>query len=379
MPFLENRKAVMRKSIAILGIRGIPAAHGGFETFAEYLSLYLAEREWDVTVYCQEDDGAQDIHEDVWRGVRRIFVPTKRSGALGTVEFDWKSIRHAAKERHPLVLTLGYNTASFCAFYKLSGVKNVINMDGIEWMRDKWKPHERAWLWLNERIGCLIGDHLVADHPQIKEHLKTRVSEEKITMIPYGARPVESADASCLDQYGLEPGRFLCVIARPEPENSVLEVVQAFSRKPRGIKLLMLGKYDASANGFHAQVLSAASDEVIFPGAIYDKRVVDSIRFYSLAYIHGHRVGGTNPSLVEALGAKSAVVAHDNRFNRWVAGDGAIYFDSVDSCERVLESITSDSDLSKRLKAESWRRFNSEFTWGHVLAQYESLLIKFSR
>jgi glycosyltransferase involved in cell wall biosynthesis len=368
----------MRKSVAILGIRGVPAAHGGFETFAEYLALYLAENGWEVTVYCQEDGGGNDVHDDVWRGVRRVFIPTHRSGAVGTVEFDWKSIRHAAGMRHPLVLTLGYNTASFCLRYKLRGVKNVINMDGIEWMRDKWKPHERAWLWLNERIGCLIGDHLVADHPQIKEHLETRVSSQKITMIPYGARPVLSADAACLSQYGVESQRFFCVIARPEPENSVLEVVQAFSRQRRGMKLLMLGKYDAAANDFHAQVISAASDEVIFPGAVYDKEIVDAIRFHSLAYIHGHRVGGTNPSLVEALGAKSAVVAHNNRFNRWVAGDGAVYFDSVDSCEELLQSIIDDSNLVARLKEESWNRFNSEFTWDHVLKQYEELLMKFS-
>lgn len=365
----------MGRSVAILGTRGVPAAHGGFETFAEYLALYLSARGWVVTVYCQKDGGSGQAFEDVWEGVRRVFIPTQRSGAMGTIEFDWKSIRHAAAERHPLVLTLGYNTASFCFLYKFRGVRNVINMDGIEWMRDKWKPHERAWLWLNERIGCLIGDHLVADHPQIKEHLKTRVSAQKITMIPYGARPVLSADAKCLSQYGVEPKRFFCVIARPEPENSVLEVVQAFSKRRRGMKLLMLGKYDGVANDFHAQVLSAASDEVIFPGAIYDKSIVDAIRFHSLAYIHGHRVGGTNPSLVEALGAKSAVIAHDNRFNRWVAGDGAVYFDSVDSCESVLQAIIDDADLVERLKEASWNRFNSEFTWDHVLGQYENLLV----
>lgn len=366
----------MERSVAILGTRGVPAAHGGFETFAEYLSVYLSARGWRVTVYCQQDDGLGEVSEDVWEGVRRVFIPTQRSGAMGTIEFDWKSIRHAAAENHPLVLTLGYNTASFCLLYKFRNIKNVINMDGIEWKRDKWKPHERAWLWLNERIGCLVGDHLVADHPQIKEHLKTRVSSEKITMIPYGARPVLDADAACLSKYGVEPQRFFCVIARPEPENSVLEVVQAFSKRRRGMKLLMLGKYDASASDFHAQVLAAASDEVVFPGAIYDKATVDAIRFHSLAYIHGHRVGGTNPSLVEALGAKSAVVAHDNRFNRWVAGSGAVYFDSVDSCERVLQSVIEDSSLVERLKEESWRRFNSEFTWDHVLGQYEELLVK---
>lgn len=368
----------MKKSVAILGTRGVPAQHGGFETFAEYLSLYLAERGWAVTVYCQKDSATGEVTEDAWCGVRRVFITTSRKGAVGTIEFDWKSVLHVVKGEHPLVLTLGYNTAVFCTLYKPKPINNIINMDGIEWRRDKWKAHERAWLWLNERLGCMLGNHLVADHPQIKNHLETRVSASKVTMIPYGARPVESADVSWLERYGVEAGRYFCVIARPERENSVLEIVEAFSRKQRGFKLLMLGKYDGAANKFHAQVLAKASDEVIFPGAIYDKSVVDAIRFYCLAYIHGHRVGGTNPSLVEALGAKSAVVAHDNEFNRWVAGDGAVYFSSVDTCERVLESVMTDAVVVAKLREASWRRFNAEFTWPHILAQYEALLSEFA-
>ena len=361
--------------IAILGTRGVPAQHGGFETFAEYLSLYLVSKGWDVTVYCQEDSASSEIKDDIWFGVKRVFIPVSRSGAGGTIEFDWKSVFHVIRSKHRLVLTLGYNTAAFCLPYRLFGVDNVINMDGIEWMRDKWQPHERAWLWLNERIGCMVGNHLVADHPQIQTHLETRVSNRKITMIPYGARPVESADVGLLDRYGLQAGRFVSVIARPEPENSVLEVVQAFSRKKRGVKLVMLGNYSAEKNAFHRSVLDAASDEVLFPGAIYEKAVVDAIRVYSRVYVHGHRVGGTNPSLIEALGARSAVLAHDNRFNRWVVGDGARYFSDVDSCETQLEFLLKEDGAILTMKDASWERFCENFTWDIVLRQYEELLL----
>ncbi|MDP3842559.1 MAG: DUF1972 domain-containing protein, partial [Oxalobacteraceae bacterium] len=115
-------------------------------------------------------------------------------------------------------------------------------MDGIEWKRDKWRFYERGWLWFNERFGCLIGDHLVADHPEIKNHLATRVSRDKITMIPYGAPEILEADASLLHSIGVAPGRYAVVIARPEPENSVLDIVRAFSRKRQGCKLVMLGR-----------------------------------------------------------------------------------------------------------------------------------------
>src|SRR3546814_15753467 len=110
-------------------------------------------------------------------------------------------------------------------------------MDGLEWKRDKWSCPARSWLWLNERAGCYLGNRLIADHPEIENHLATRVPRSKITMIPYGADSVVSADVTALSQYGLEPDGFAVVIARPEPENSILEIVRAFSAKRRGMKI----------------------------------------------------------------------------------------------------------------------------------------------
>ena len=168
------------------------------------------------------------------------------------------------------------------------------------------------WLYLNERAGCWLGNHLIADHPEIKAHLTTRVADAKITMIPYGADRIDNPDSGVLAQYGLQPGGYAMVIARPEPENSILETVAAFSRKPRGMKLVVLGQYDPQKMLYHKQVRDAASDEVLFPGAIYEKATVSALRFHSAIYAHGHQVGGTNPSLVEAMGAGSAVLAHGN-------------------------------------------------------------------
>jgi glycosyltransferase involved in cell wall biosynthesis len=327
------------RRLSILGCRGIPAAHGGFETFAEYLALHLQRRGWEVTVYCQVD-GEGGISEDEWRGVRRVIVPVRRSGPLGTIVFDWKCIRHAAREQG-LVLTLGYNTAVFSAWLRMKGVTNLINMDGIEWRRAKWPWLVRVWFWMNERLGCWLGNHLVADNPGIEAHLATRVSRENITMIPYGAPRIDGADAALLAPYGLVPGRFATLIARAEPENSILEVVRAFSRRERGIKLVVLGKYDRG-HAYQRRVLEAASDEVVFPGAVYDKAVLAALRFHSLFYVHGHQVGGTNPSLVEALGAGNAVLAYDNVFNRWVAGEAAVYFRGEDECAQWIDRLAAE-------------------------------------
>jgi hypothetical protein len=365
---------MLKKTLRILGIRGIPAAHGGFETFAEYLSLYLVEQGWRVIVYCQEE-GRGEVSHDTWRGVERVRIPVSQEGPSGTIVFDWKTVVDASKHRD-LCLTLGYNTAVFCAMLKIRGITNVINMDGIEWARAKWSRPAKAWFWMNERAGCWLGDHLVADHPEIKQHLSTRVSADKITTIAYGAEHLVDVSEEPVRRLGLQPGRYLSLVARPEPENSILEVVSGFSAKRRGFQLAVLGSY-SEANAYHARVRAAASDEVRFLGAIYDKPVINSIRFHSMAYVHGHQVGGTNPSLVEALGASNAILAHENRFNRWVAGSGARYFSDAESFSGLLNEIQADHSCLERMRTSSALRFLSGLTWPQILSEYEHLLDNF--
>lgn len=360
-----------RPCLRILGTRGVPAAHGGFETFAEHLSLYLVERGWHVIVYCQ-DGGSGSLAEDEWRGVERIHIPVPHDGPKGTIVFDWKSTMHAAQHRD-LCLTLGYNTAVFCSLLRLKGIPNAINMDGIEWSRAKWGPIAKTWFWLNDWAGCWLGNRLVADHPSIQRHLETRVSGAKVTMIPYGADQVREADESVVKSLGVRPHNYLTVIARPEPENSLLEIVEGFSAKLRGTDLVVLGNYQTT-HPYHAAVMRAASSEVRFVGAIYDKTVVQALRFFSTAYVHGHQVGGTNPSLVEALGAGNPVIAHDNRFNRWVAGDGACYFSDAGSFAALLDKLLSNTSALQIQRAASIQRFEATFTWERILQQYESLL-----
>ncbi|MEW5838453.1 MAG: DUF1972 domain-containing protein [Pseudomonadota bacterium] len=363
------------KKLIITGIRGIPAAHGGFETFAENLAVFLTRQGWSVDVYCQEQKNKHpDIFETEWCGVRRIHIPVKGEGAKATVIFDLLCAQHASK-RSGLVLTLGYNTAIFNLLFRVRGLRNIINMDGIEWKRSKWRWHERFWLYLNERAGCLIGHHLIADHPEIAKHLTTRVNDSKISMIPYGARRVIQADNALISGFGLRPEKYALVIARPEPENSILEIVEAFSSKPRDIQLVVLGKYDTK-NPYHAKVMRAASSEVKFVGAVYEHATLDALRFFSALYIHGHTVGGTNPSLIEALGAGQPVLAHDNPFNRWVAGHDAVFFNDAASCSLALDDLFSNPERLRHMSSRSRDRYDEAFTWDGILRQYEELLLE---
>jgi glycosyltransferase involved in cell wall biosynthesis len=355
--------------VQILGTRGIPASHGGFETFAEDFSLYLADQGHIVSVYCQVDNGK--FRKDVWNRIHRILIPVQ-PGVRGTISFDCQSVWHSAK-RPGIVLTLGYNTAMLSLLYRLRGRRSVMNMDGIEWKRQKWSTVQRAWLWLNERCGAAFANHLVADHPKIAEHLQRHTSASKITTIPYGADALLDIDPSPLSRYGLTGKGYYLLIARAEPENSTLEIVQAYSRRHRQFPLVILGTF-YETNPYHCSVKRSARGDVRFVGAIYEKTIVRALRYYARAYVHGHQVGGTNPSLVEALAAGNAVIAHDNHFNRWVAGPGATFFRDKDEAAKVFDSVENDASLLVAMEAASREHHTDLFTQQYVLPAYEKLL-----
>ena len=358
--------------LRILGTRGIPAAHGGFETFAERLALHLVARGWNVTVYCQVTGVGAPVEDD-WRGVRRVLIPVETPGAPGTAVFDWRATLHASR-RAGAALVLGYNTAAFCALLRLRGLPTVINMDGIEWRRAKWSVPMKGWFWLNERLGCRLAHRLVADNPGIADHLATRVDRRKIAMIPYGADAVVDADPAPVRALGLAPKQYALVIARPEPENSVLEIVRAFSRRRRREKLVVLGDLAPDRNRYHRAITQAAKDDVVLPGAIFEAGIVAALRCHARLYVHGHQVGGTNPSLVEALGAGTPVLARDNVFNRWVAGPAASYFASEQACADLLDRLLADEGALATMSAAARARHAERFTWGDVLRAYEALL-----
>lgn len=361
--------------VLILGTRGIPSAHGGFETLAEQLALYLTERGHSVTVYGQVANSEKQ-YEDTWEGIDRIQIPAPDT-PRGTMTYDLKSVLHSVR-RPGVVLTLGYNTGILSLLYRLRGKRTLMNMDGIEWRRDKWSVVAKLWLWLNEWLGARFAEHLIADHPEIKKHLLRHTRSSKITVIPYTNLVSHTSEVS-LAEFGFTPQDYHLVIARPEPENSILEIVRAFSREPRLKSLVVLGKYRPDSNPYHRAVLDAASPQVRFLGAIYEKPVVNTLRRNAATYVHGHRVGGTNPSLVEALSFGNAIIAHDNRFNRWVAGPCAGYFKNEDELASIFGMMDTSANKQEVMGMASIRRFEEAFTPEHVLRAYETLLLQYAK
>jgi glycosyltransferase involved in cell wall biosynthesis len=368
----------MKRKVLILGTRGIPGNHGGFETFAERLSLYLVQQGWEVSVYCQSNERhGKRILRQKWRGIDLIHIPCRNKGAFWSILFDFQSTLHALNESG-VVLVFGYNTAIFSLLYRLKQRITITNMDGMEWLRDKWNGIQKSWLFLNERCGVWFSDRIIADHPKIADYyVKSGVKTEKIATIPYGTEAIGQPNPELLKPYQIERDRYALVIARPEPENSILEIVTAFSRQKRGYQLVILGRYLPETISYHAKVLAAASDEVKFVGGIYDKDIVDSLRYYARIYVHGHTVGGTNPSLVEALAAGTPVLAHNNDFNLWVAGKKASYFSNEAECAQEFTRLLDDSEQLQAMRTASWERYHQQFADNQDLKAYENLLLSF--
>jgi glycosyltransferase involved in cell wall biosynthesis len=364
-----------KPTVRILGTHGVPAAYGGFETAADNVGRYLRSNGWRVVVYCQLP-GSGPTTTDTWQNLERINICEPREGWLGTSSFDLKSIRHAMKHRgaDDVWLTFGYNTGVFDIVPRLRRVPNVINMDGMEWTRARWGLAKQSILLGNERIAGWVGDLLIADHPEIARYLGRHFGSRRIVTIAYGAHEVTSAPNGPVRELGLVPGGYAMVVCRPIPENSVLEIVAAWARRPRGMPLLVVGPYRED-DPYARQVRAAASREVQFPGPIFDQGKLGALRYHAGVYLHGHTVGGTNPSLVEAMAAGNAVVAHGNVYNRWVAGPGNAYFTTENELAMLLDSVVPDEKARHKMGESSRARYRAEFTWERIGDQYEEALL----
>lgn len=353
-----------KNKVVILGTRGIPASYGGFETFAEKLALHLVDRGWDVTVYCQSD---HDKPDEQWNRIGLVHRTGWLRGAVSTIIFDWRSLWHALRYRGDAVfLTLGYNTGIFNLLPKILGKAQAINMDGLEWMRSKWGWWAKSFFRINYHVAGRAANVMIADHPEIARILGRDFGSRNIHTIAYGGVPPENPVPPQWPDYAL-------VIARPEPENNLLQIVRAWSIRKRNRHLVVLGNYHPTINGYHQRVMQAASDEVVFVGAIHDPQAVTSLRHFARVYVHGHSVGGTNPSLVEALACGNAVIAHDNVFNRYVAGQAGQYFSNTDQLAALFDRL-DDLPIADMKKAAT-ARFTQEYQWLPILQAYETLLL----
>lgn len=360
-----------RPRLAILGSRGIPARYGGFETFAEQISARLAEAGFDVTVFCERGDGPAPA---AYRGVRLEYVAAPALGPLSAPVFDVLSLWRARRS-FDVVYMLGYGAGLFCWIPRMSGSAVWINMDGLEWKRAKWGPLGRAFLWAMSRAAARTASRLIFDNAAVRDEV---VGGRRLcnSVIEYGAPlDVDPPGPAALEPFGLEPGAYFLVVCRVEPENHVLEIVRAFEAAATTKQLVVVGNV-ARGSPYVRRVRRAAGARVRFPGTVYDAAALRALRTHCQAYVHGHSVGGTNPSLLEALACGNVAIAHDNPYNREVLGEHALYFRSeVELALRLAECERLTSAERAALRERGRTRVAAHYSWERIADCYAELLL----
>ncbi|HWA35900.1 MAG TPA: DUF1972 domain-containing protein [Cyclobacteriaceae bacterium] len=351
--------------IAILGTKGIPNNYGGFEQFAEYLSVALASRGHQVTVY---NPSFHPYSQNEFRGVQiqKIYNPEKLIGGAANFIYDHLSLRHALRQNFDVIYEAGYH--SMALSYKIYGVRKMkrpvilTNMDGIEWKRSKWSGPVRSLIRRLEKIAVKESPYLVSDNPGIREYYLREFNRDSF-FIPYGADAVYNFDEKYLNRHGVSPGNYMMLIARMEPENNIETILQSYVDAGIGIPFIVVGGHD---NNYGSMVFQKYSSAVRFVGGIYDKAELDSMRHYSKAYLHGHSVGGTNPSLLEAMANRCFIVAHENPFNKGVLGSEAVYFSSRDELTAQFRNMDELIKKFHSYKDANFRKIEEQYSWESV-------------
>ena len=358
-----------KRTFAIIGSRGIPAEFGGFETFAEELAVRLVKKGVDVTVFCEY---SQTYKDNSYKGVKLVYIKTPNIVGLRSIWFDIVNILKTLNG-YDVVYMLGYNAAFAFVLPRLFRSNFWVNMDGLEWKRSKWSFFSKTFLRINEYFASKFAKLVIADAQGIADYLKTTYHiSNKTVMIPYGANLQEKMpDQNMVEMMGLVANEYYLVVCRLEPENHVLEILNGFINSNLSEKLVIVGDH-RSGSDYVKQLLKRNDSRVVFVGTIYEQDHLEALRFYCKAYIHGHSVGGTNPSLLEAMAANNYVIAHDNIFNREVTADSCVYFKTEKELSEILNNINKiDFTIAKEILKNL---IEKTYNWNVVVNNYYSLL-----
>lgn len=359
-----------RLEIAMVGTRGVPAAYGGFETAVEEVGRRLAERGHRVRVYTRNSKDRRKEH----LGMEIVHLPAIPRKQIETLSHSALSGLHILLGNRPDVAFL-FNAANapFLPLLRRARVPVALHMDGLEWKRSKWGGRGRAYYRWAEQFGVRHADALIADAPGIADYYRHQFDVET-EMIRYGAPMIEGTPATRLHGLGLEAGGYHLVVARFEPENHVLEIVEGYRRSAAARPLVVVGSAPYSAGYTQAISTAAQGDSRIrLLGGIYDQPLLDALYAHAFTYVHGHSVGGTNPSLLRALGAGAPVVAYDVGFNREVLEDRGWFFRTADEVGTALESSERDPVDTSRLGRFGQDSAGRRFRWDEVALAYEDL------
>lgn len=352
--------------IGIIGTRGIPNYYGGFEECAQQIGTRLASRGHQVVVY---NSHSHPYQQKDFEGVEIIhkYDPEHRIGTFGQFIYDFNCILDARWRNFDVILMLGYTSSSIWQRFLPQKAAIITNMDGLEWKRSKYSARVQRFLKRAESWAANGSQLLIADAIEIQNYLNSKYKNQVI-YIPYGADKFKDPNPNVLEKYGVEPGEYNLVIARLEPENNI-ELILGGIQKSKSEKVtLVVGNHETEYGEYLKSTFK--DSRIRFIKATYKKESINNLRYFSHIFFHGHSVGGTNPSLLEAMGCSSMICAHDNPFNREVLGDDATYFMDVNDVANAADLLERNNIQIQKIK-NNLGKLNSKYNWNLVSEQYE--------
>jgi len=358
--------------IALMGTRGVPARYGGFETCVEEVGRRLVERGHEVVVFCRPSSATHDdlLAPRSYLGMELVHLPIVRKRTLETLCHTALSVVHRRLRGVDAAIVFNAANAPLLPVLRARRIPFATHVDGLEWKRAKWGRLGRRYYRTSEALAVRWSDDLIADAQGIAAYYDEEFKAAS-TLIAYGAPITVPDDEARIQELELSAGKYHLVVARFEPENHVLEILQGYQRSGAELPLVVVGSAPY-ADTYTAAVRHAANDRVRLLGGVWDQDQLDQLYAHSLTYLHGHSVGGTNPSLLRAAGAGTHTIAYDVSFNREVLGEAAAYFTTGEDLARELEWAESDPagalDRGAALQT-SIRRYD----WDDVAGSYELL------
>lgn len=356
----------MMNKIAVIGTAGVPARYGGFETLAHNLVGQLSKK-YELHVYCSTDGYAKEERSAEFNGAKLHYVPFKANG-IQSIIYDVISIFHALKYANTLLI-LGVPGCALLPLVRLfTGKRIIVNIDGLEWKRDKWNGAAKAFLRFSEFMAVKFAHTIVADNKAIQEHVYSSYSSPS-KLIAYGA---DHAKNEVLTRADLTKYKFLRYsyafkVCRIEPENNIRMVLKAFSEMPSK-HIVIVGNWSTSEYGEETRSLYKAFPNIHLLDPIYDQKTLDSLRSNCYVYLHGHSAGGTNPSLVEAMTLGLPIIAYGVNYNRYTTDEKAMYFENSDEIKRLV--ITTPFLKYVEVGDAMQRIARTRYTWKVVAEQY---------
>ena len=389
----------MKKTVYIVGSKGIPAKYGGFETFVEKLTAFQQDENIQYYVACMRENSAKsEITEDVFEhnGAICYNIDVPNIGPARAIAYDIIAINRAIeiakenKDEAPIFYILACRIGPFIHRIKKKihaiGGTLLVNPDGHEWLRAKWSLPVRKYWKISEQLMVKHADLLVCDSKNIEKYIHEDYQQyqPKTTYIAYGTDTTPSIlkaeDAKVRDWYqekGVSEKGYYLVVGRFVPENNYEAMIREFIKSKSKKDFVLITNVEQ--NKFYDQLLQDTGfdkdSRVKFVGTVYDQELLKYIRENAFAYFHGHEVGGTNPSLLEALASTKLNLLLDVGFNREVGEDGAIYW-KKDELARVIEEVERfDEDAISELDEKSSQRIEDAFTWEKIVSDYEEVFI----